>query len=396
MRVAVYNLYWTTLGGGEQVAAAFAEHMVAAGHDVTLLGPDDVDHQIVKRRLGRDLSGCSWMRVTDDLEASAASESADLFINCTYLSSAIPKSPLSIYYVHFPGVPPTPRQRLLASGANLGHRLLDASGRLPAPVAGVRDGLARRRRDLSWVGMYSRIAANSEFTARWVERLWGTAAEILYPPVSPSARTDQDGTAVLSIGRFFDRSFGHCKKQDVLVDAWSEWESSGGPPSGWRLRLLGGADAASRDYVLDLRRRTIETRASVEVNVERQVITDALATSAIFWHAGGFGEDPDRHPDRFEHFGIAVVEAMAAGCVPVVYGAAGPAEIVSDGVDGFHWTTVPGLITATRRLIDEPELRARMSAAAIARAGEFSFAAFGQRLKSMIDRLAVENGQSPL
>ena len=28
--------------------------------------------------------------------------------------------------------------------------------------------------------------------------------------------------------------------------------------------------------------------------------------------------DPDRHPDRFEHFGITTVEAMSAGAVPIV------------------------------------------------------------------------------
>ena len=35
MKIAIYNLYWSTYGGGEQVAAATAEHLVADGHDVT-------------------------------------------------------------------------------------------------------------------------------------------------------------------------------------------------------------------------------------------------------------------------------------------------------------------------------------------------------------------------
>ena len=90
----------------------------------------------------------------------------------------------------------------------------------------------------------------------------------------------------------------------------------------------------------------------------------------------GFGEDPRRHPDRFEHFGIALVEAMAAGAAPVVYGAAGPAEIVRDGVDGDHWRARSELIAITTRLMHDPEaLRARGEAAR-RRTDEFSAARF--------------------
>ena len=42
MRIAVYDQYWSTLGGGEQfaggIAAALADH-----HDVTLVGPEPID-----------------------------------------------------------------------------------------------------------------------------------------------------------------------------------------------------------------------------------------------------------------------------------------------------------------------------------------------------------------
>ncbi|MDQ6864922.1 MAG: glycosyltransferase [Thermoproteota archaeon] len=36
-----------------------------------------------------------------------------------------------------------------------------------------------------------------------------------------------------------------------------------------------------------------------------------------------------------EHFGIAVVEAMAAGCLPVVHASSGPMEIVANGLYGL-------------------------------------------------------------
>ena len=41
----------------------------------------------------------------------------------------------------------------------------------------------------------------------------------------------------------------------------------------------------------------------------------------------------------FEHFGITTVEAMAAGCVPVVIDKADQREIVRHVTDGYRWTT---------------------------------------------------------
>lgn len=383
MRAAVYNLYWSTFGGGEQVAAGIAELLLARGYEVVLFGPEPVDHQATRERLGRHLNGADWQRITDDEEAAAASEGFDLFVNCTYLSSARARSGRSLYYVHFPGVPRTSRQQLISTASRIGHRALNVLPSLPGPLAGVRDGFARRIVDTSWVRTYTVVAANSRFTAEWVDRLWGVPATVVYPPVATTVIGGEKGPSIIAIGRFFDRRFGHCKKQDVLLDTWLDWKDHG-ISDGWNLRMLGGADGASRDYVLDLRRRAIGTTASVEVNVARSVIESALSSAAIFWHAGGYGEDPNVHPDRFEHFGIAVVEAMAAGCVPVVYAAAGPAEIVRHGIDGFHWSTIDELRAHTQQLIDDPALRQQMAMAAIERAAEYSNEAFRERLAALM------------
>ena len=65
--------------------------------------------------------------------------------------------------------------------------------------------------------------------------------------------------------------------------------------------------------------------------------------ASIFWHAAGLGEDTERHPDRYEHFGITTVEAMSAGAVPVVIDAAGQVEIVEQGVSGYRFAGLDGL-----------------------------------------------------
>ena len=89
-----------------------------------------------------------------------------------------------------------------------------------------------------------------------------------------------------------------------------------------------------------------------------------LGKAAVFWHAMGFGEDQDANPLAMEHFGIATVEAMARGCVPVVIKRGGQPEIVRHGVDGFLWETLEELEHYTRLLTGDSELRRTMAESA--------------------------------
>ena len=76
---------------------------------------------------------------------------------------------------------------------------------------------------------------------------------------------------------------------------------------------------------------------------------------------------------------------MAAGAVPVVFAAGGPAEIVEHGVNGFHWRTTDELIALTKRLIEDPQRREDMSVAGQARAMDFSTARFSASLTALLD-----------
>ena len=69
-----------------------------------------------------------------------------------------------------------------------------------------------------------------------------------------------------------------------------------------------------------------------------------FARASVYWHATGLGEDPELHPERMEHFGIATVEAMSAGAVPVAIGVAGQLEVFDDGVEGFHFHDLDELL----------------------------------------------------
>ena len=377
--LAIYNLYWSTYGGGEQVSGALADRL-RSRFDVTLLGPDRPDAVQTRSRLGVDIGDCDWRRVVDDSDASEASADFDVFVNGTYRSHTVNRAARGYYYVHFPEPPVDARRRVVGAVARSGLAVMRVAPRLPDRLEGVRRGLRRRVVDTSWSHSYTAFWSNSVYTAGWVERLWGVPSEILPPPVRPTVQPGEKRPLIASVGRFFDPSLGHSKKQLDLLRAFVAM----GEVNGWRLALVGGADGASREYALAVRREAVGRAVDVHLNAPRHVVEDTLAAASVYWHGGGLGEDPRRHPERFEHFGIAVVEAMAAGAVPVVFAAAGPAEIVRHGVDGFHWHTPDELITHTRRLMDDAQLRASMSAAARERAGDFSVSRFDSRLDALM------------
>jgi glycosyltransferase involved in cell wall biosynthesis len=396
MRVGVYDLYWSTFGGGEQVDGSIAQVLADAGHDVTLLGPRKPDVARLHERLGVDLSGCDFRVAVDDLAASNASSDYDLFVNGTYLSRAVNHAELGYYYVHFPQVPTRTIDRVRNRAYIGAVKAIDSvpADRLPQRLREVQAGFDRRIARTHFIPSYHRFLANSTFTAGWVEHLWGTVADVLYPPVRPSVQPGEKRQLILSLGRFFDPAHGHCKKQLDMLDAFVEMERTGAA-DGWELALVGGCGPADRDYALAVKRAAVGHRASVHLNAPGSLVEQLLGEASIYWHAAGFGEDPRRHPDRFEHFGISLVEAMAAGAAPVVYGAAGPAEIVRDGVDGDHWRSRSDLIRITTDLIRDPRARADRAEAARQRSTDFAAARFARDLLDLVAADTVPDDTAP-
>jgi glycosyltransferase involved in cell wall biosynthesis len=382
LRIGVYDLYWQTLGGGEQVDGSIAQ-VLARDHDVTLLGPQTPDVHATRQRLGVDLSACTYRKVVDDAEAGEASAEFDLFVNGTYLSKAVNRAPVGYYYVHFPGEVPTRSTHLRSRLGVVGVKALSLAPRLPQRLTEVQAAFDRRVERVEFVPTYTRYLANSRFTATWVERLWGRPSDVLYPPVRPTVRPGDKAPLILVLGRFFDPSYGHSKKQHELLATFRSLHRAGWLP-GWRLAIVGGCDAKNRDYALAVKRAARGLPVEVHVNAPGSVVERLLGEASIYWHGAGLGEDAEHHPERFEHFGISVVEAMAAGAVPVVFGAAGPAEIVRDGVDGLHWHTLDQLIHETVELAADDDRRRQLAEAAVRRAADFSADVFAHRLGQFV------------
>ncbi|MDP3711105.1 MAG: glycosyltransferase [Mycobacteriales bacterium] len=245
--------------------------------------------------------------------------------------------------------------------------------------------LLRNPRDLSFLGSYDAVMANSDFTRGWIDQLWQTDADVLFPPIQvqrldPSPQREK---AVITVGRFFAPGLGHSKRQLEMVETFVRASRAGQLP-GWTFYVLGGMEESQRGYVEQVRAAGAGAPVEVLTNVARGEVERLLTTSSVFWSATGLGASEDKEPWASEHFGMTTVEAMAAGCVPVVIDRAGQKEIVREAVDGYRWQTTEQLVERTVAVASDEALRTRLATSAIERAQVFSENAFADRWHAIV------------
>jgi glycosyltransferase involved in cell wall biosynthesis len=183
----------------------------------------------------------------------------------------------------------------------------------------------------------------------------------------------------VSLGRFF--TGGHCKRQDRLIEAFRQFHEESTDNA--ELHLIGAlAPGAEHQAYLD-RCRELATGlpVSFHINADREVVDDLLVSSSVYWHGAGLEVDETVSPWALEHFGISIVEAMDAGCIPMAPKRGGPVEIVEHGVSGFLYQDLKELVALTRRvLVEQSETWVEdMRNKAAASAQRFSVAAFNRR-----------------
>jgi len=227
---------------------------------------------------------------------------------------------------------------------------------------------------------YPIIWGISNYTRQWIARYWGLTSSLLYPPVdvtrfvpSPDKRLQ-----ILSVGRFFTGQ--HNKKHVVMIDAFKQLVDQG--LRGWELHLAGGVNhgAEHAGYLAQVQAAARGYPIHLHPDLPFDELAILYGESALYWHAAGFGEDEIRQPFKAEHFGITTVEAMAAGCVPVVIARGGQPELIRHGVDGYLWQTIAELLAYTRQLVGDVALRQTLAAAAHASSRRFGLPEFATTL----------------
>ena len=99
------------------------------------------------------------------------------------------------------------------------------------------------------------------------------------------------------------------------------------------------------------------------------------------------------HTMPYEHFGIAIIEAMSQGLVPVVHKSGGTWYDILRGRDevyGYGFTMIEEASKIIKNLLKDNELYKGMALKAIVRSADFSLALFSVKVRDLIKILLVK------
>ncbi len=378
-KAGIYDPYLDTLGGGERYCLTVAEVLIKNGWQVDLFWSGS--HEFIEKAANRFHLKLDKLSIQPDIflqpEAhiekpkSNALHSKDrikqtLFakINTLLYKKKITSQYDLLFYVSDGSVP------LLFSKKNILH--------MQVPFI-TKTSLTDR---IKYRNINSLIC-NSKFTSLFYKTI-PTSINVVYPPVdvdSFKGKTKKENK-IISVGRF--DNVLNAKKQDVLVDAFRKFNEQN--KGQWKLILAGGSlNPEENNYLKHLKYLAKNLPIEIVVNPSFTKLVNLYQRSKIYWHAAGYNVNPKIHPESTEHFGISVVEAMAAGCVPIVVNNGGLPEIVIDNKNGYLWETTDQLIAKTQLLSANTNKWQELSNNAINSVDQFSKSQFEKYLLEIIN-----------
>jgi len=311
MRIAVLSRFAYQMGGAEFLAGSVLDCLSKAGHDVTLLtfSPpsgsfnihefeyafgkrlNDVKVILTGSHKTDGLTYSAVRRAVGELWANLASQSFDLFVDVSGVIVPVYLKLPDLAYIHYPFV--------------LNYPSKEADQLTPSKLF---LGRAYRIAVLRFLKSTRRLFCNSYYTRGIIASIEANAnVKVLYPPVpvrefTPECEAERIGVASASRCVPFKKLEEHlflAKRLKIPVT------------------LICVAKRQAEFQYLSYLKRIAPSNVKFIINASREDVKRVLWRSRVYLST-----------TRDEQFGIAIVEAIAAGCVPIVRDDGGPREIV--------------------------------------------------------------------
>jgi len=226
---------------------------------------------------------------------------------------------------------------------------------------------------------YDKLISNSTFTLKQVKKYGVNQVGVINPPVNlKKINVSPKKKIIVTIGRISKE-----KKHEVMIKAFKTANYKD-----YSFHIFGAFNNKQKNYdnsYLDyLKKLSTNYPIFFHLNVPHNDVLKFLSFSKIYWHARGYGE---KDPIEYENFGITTVEAMAAGCVPIVINLGAQPEIVNHAKNGYCWDEPSQLLNYTKKILTEPKLFKKLSKAAIEKSKKYDIKIFRSKIIKAVDNL---------
>lgn len=323
-RVALYDPYLDTLGGGEKHILSIMEVFAELGYEINIFWKEDLSKEIRERFSLQFIKQLRFL----PLKTLRTLQTFDYFFYVTDGSYFFSRANNNFVFCMVPD------KKLY--NLNLLNRLK------------------------LW---NYKFISNSPFTTKSLKKL-GINPITITPYIEDKIISNNKNEIkkekmILSVGRFFPHL--HSKRQDMAIKTFFQLKSQSRKFSDYKLILAGGLMKEDQKYFDQLKSLTKNDASVVfKPNVELYELYRLYKLSTYYWHFAGYGVDEEKNPEQVEHFGIAPLEAMASGCLSFCYSAGGPKELIVDGKNGFLFSTTDELIDKMIKVESDKSLQTKI------------------------------------
>lgn len=349
MKIGIYTPYLESLSGGERYMLTIAS-CLSHDNEVSLFWDDTTIKEKAEKKLGIDLSKITVTKNIFSWSTWKKLQETKKYDVIFVLSDGSIPFVFTNLYLHFQH----PMEEV--------HRSLF-------------DKIKIRR--------VKKIICNSVFTKKFIDKKYNVESVVLYPPVDVSSlKSLVKENSILTVGRFslIDRN-NDFKKQSVLIEAFRRLREKN---RGVTLTVVTSAIDSDEKSLDEFIKKYQGEGITFVISPSFEQLQKLYGKAKVYWHAAGYGEDLQKNPERAEHFGISTVEAMSAGCIPVVFNGGGQKEIIQENENGFLWNTEKELIEKTQQVFNNKSLQSSLVTSAQEKSQKFSEDAFCKNLTDIM------------